>query len=210
VAHYPLNGDTKDLSGNDNHGELVGAEFVFAGRAQALHVQGNTSSYMVVRKAAALEPAEAITISMWIKGIPGQAAGHGWGTLLRKAGGCQAGFHLRGGGITGLHLEGANPCGGGSKVSVAFRKFDASRWQHIVGTYSLQEGSVKCYQDGALVGEAAYRQPLSHSGDLFIGGANVAGDDGGFKGLICDLRIYNRLFTAAEVRAALLQGSPCQ
>jgi hypothetical protein len=43
--------------------------------------------------------------------------------------------------------------------------------------------------------------PLLHSGDIHIGGSDVAGDDGGFRGLIRDLRIYKRALRLAEIKA---------
>jgi hypothetical protein len=76
--------------------------------------------------------------------------------------------------------------------------------------YSRQESKVRCYQDGRLVGETDYGAALAHSGDLYFGGANLAGDDGGFKGLISDLRIYNRALTTMDVRNLQMRGSACQ
>jgi hypothetical protein len=41
---------------------------------------------------------------------------------------------------------------------------------------------------------------------LYIGGANVASDDGGFNGLIYDVRIYNRALSAVEVQQLYASG----
>jgi hypothetical protein len=208
VAHYPFNGDARDQSGQENHGQIEGAEFVEAGIAKVLQVAGRTTSFVKVPRAASLEPTEELTIALWVKGVPGQAAGHGWGTLLRKAENCQPGYFLRGGGITQFIVTGPQPCNGGPVLSVTFREFSADRWQHIAATYSRPGGFARTYQDGELVTELPAAERLSHTGDLFVGGANVAGDDGGFRGLITDLRIYNRALTAAEIALLVNQGSP--
>jgi hypothetical protein len=201
VAHYPFHGDADDQSGRENHGKVVGATF----EGNALRFRGDTTSYVVVKRSESLEPAEALTVSMWVKGVPGQEAGHGWGVVLRKAAHCQPGYAIRGGGVSRFDYCGENPCAGGRGASVAFRRFHAQRWQHIAATYARAEGTLKSYQDGKLVEETKLAERLLHSGDLYIGGACVSGDDGGFRGLIRDVRIYNRSLTAAEVRA--LSGS---
>ncbi|MEI7436431.1 MAG: LamG domain-containing protein [bacterium] len=208
VAYYPFNGDAGDHSGNQNHGKLVGAAFEDAGSAKALRVNGNASSYVKVQRAESLEPADGITISMWIKGVPGQAAGYGWGTLLRKADNFQPGYFIRGGGVSGFNLD-QNPTRERllNIVAVGFLPFTEKRWQHIAATYSRAAGLAKTYQDGALVNQSPLADRLLHSGDLYIGGADVFGDDGGFNGLIRKLRIYNRALPVAEVLALCNKGS---
>jgi hypothetical protein len=146
---------------------------------------------------------------MWLKGVPGQEAGHGWGVVLRKMSHCQPGYAIRGGGVSSFNYCGENSCSGGRMASAGFRAFDARRWQHIAVTYSRTEGTVKTYQDGKLVSEAKLAERLLHSGDLYIGGSCVAGDDGGFRGLIRDVRIYNRALSQGEVRA-LIQNEPAE
>jgi hypothetical protein len=197
VAHYPFKGDADDHSGHENHGKVVGATF----ETRGLRFRGDTSSYVVVRRSESLEPAEALTISMWVKGVPGHEAGAGWGVVLRKMAHCQPGYAIRGGGVSSFNYCGENCCSGGRMTSAGFRAFDARRWQHIAVTYSRTEGTVKTYQDDKLVSEAKLAERLLHSGDLYIGGSCVAGDDGGFRGLIRDVRIYNRALPAGEVRA---------
>ena len=58
----------------------------------------------------------------------------------------------------------------------------------------------KTYEDGVLVNQTPFANLLSHSGNLYIGGAAVSGDDGGFNGSICEVRIYNRSLSAPEVQ----------
>ena len=144
----------------------------------------------------------------------GAGGGHGWGTLLRKANDFQPGYFIRGGGVSAFQLDGARSGGVALELkgatpyaaasyseNVGFLELTATKWQHIVATYSRAAGLMETYQDGDRINQKSLAQPLVHSGDLYIGGAAVAGDDGGFRGLIAELRIYNRGLSAAEVRA---------
>ena len=86
-------------------------------------------------------------------------------------------------------------------MTIPFRAFKEEAWQWIAATYSQADGVARTFQDGELVREMKVAGPLLHSGDLFIGGATVAGDDGGFRGVVAEVRIYNRALTEAEIRA---------
>ncbi len=210
VAYYPFNGNANDASGNKNNGNVVGAAFepYEAGNTMALHFHGNISSYVLVKRSASLEPIDAISISMWVKGVPGQACGHGWGTILRKADDCQPGYFIRGcNGDTSFWLCGANPCSGGDCWTSGFPLFTGTSWQHIVATYSRTDGLMKSFENGVLVNQTPLANQLLHSGNLYIGGAVVRGDDGGFNGLINEVRIYNRALSASEVQRLYLSGT---
>jgi hypothetical protein len=211
VACYPFNGDANDASGKGNNGTVVGATFQTYGAASkmALQFNGDISSYVFVPRSTSLEPADAISISMWVKGVPGQPCGYGWGTILRKADNCQPGYFIRGcNGGTSFELDGADPCGAISyRGNAGFLSFTGTNWQHIVATYSRTDGLVKSYEDGVLVNQTSLASQLLHSGDLYIGGAAVAGDDGGFNGLINEVQIYSRALSASEVQQLYLSGS---
>ena len=146
VASYAFNGDANDSSGSANNGTVVGASFQTygAGSKRALNFEGSTSSYVIVPESASLEPANALTISMWVNGVPGESCGNGWGTILRKANNCAPGYFIRGcNGGTGFQLDGPDPCTSSSSTSVGFLPFTGTSWQHIVGTYSRADGVEK-------------------------------------------------------------------
>ncbi|MBI1336649.1 MAG: hypothetical protein GC164_06775 [Phycisphaera sp.] len=199
AAYYPLNGDALDRSGNHNDGKVAGAVF----EGNALRFAGDASTYMVVPRTESLEPTAGLTVSMWVKGVPGQEAGGGWGVLLRKSNHFQPGYFIRGGGVSSFMVD--QTPGYGSSVGAPFARFDPNRWQHIVGTYSPSEGVIKNYQDGVLVNQTPCTLKLLHSGDLYIGGAVVAPDDGGFRGSVREVRIYNRALSELEAHALYLR-----
>lgn len=210
VAYYPFDGNANDTSGNGNNGIIYGATFQtnIAGHAIALSCNGTSGTYVQVPRSASLEPTNAISISFWCKGVPG--AGANYGTILRKADGCQPGYIIRTAGYRPdvtprFKIDLPNPCTYGD-VNAAFLPCTNSVWQHFAATYSRTNGWIKSYVDGVEVNLTPFAMNLQHSGDLFIGGATVGGDDGGFDGLIDDLRIYNRELSAGEV--AQLAGAP--
>jgi len=203
VAWYPFNGDANDQSGNENHGRLVGAKFVDSGTGKALRVEGNTGSFVVIKRTAAIEPADAITISFWLKGT----AGENYATLLRKADHCGSGYLIRGNGQASAQFSGQNPCAV-NYAYVVLGGYDPERWQHWVTTFSSTDELVKTYCNGEMAGKVAQSGPLHHSGELYLGGASADGLDGGFKGLISDVRIYNRALTADEIAALHNSGCP--
>ncbi len=210
VAYYPFNGNANDASGNGNNGTVVNAAFQTNGpnNEVALRFAGNTSSYVMVPESSTLEPSDALSISMWCNGVQGQACGFGWGTILRKSAACQAGYLIRGcNGGTGFEIDGPNVSSGGLQISAAFQTFTGTNWQHIVGTYSAADGVLKTYENGVLINQTPLTTQLSQSGDLYIGGANVAGDNGGFNGSINEVRIYNRALSASDVQQLYQAGS---
>jgi len=210
VAYYPFDGNANDASGNGHNGIIYGATFQtnVAGHAIALSCNGTPSTYVRVPRSASLEPANAISISFWCNGVPGSGANYG--TILRKADGCQPGVIIRTAGyrpdITPrFKFDLPDPCTYGD-VNAAFLPCSNSVWQHFAATYSRTSGWIKTYVNGLEINQTPFAMNLQHSGDLFIGGATVGADDGGFNGLIDDLRIYNRELSASEV--AQLAGAP--
>jgi hypothetical protein len=204
VAYYPFNGNANDASGNGNNGTVYGAAYETYGAGQtALHFSGTAATYVVVPRSASLEPQDAITISLWCQGIPG--TGQQYGTILRKADNCSEGYYIRtadsnSSGIPEtFRLDLSNPCAGGSSSVVAFTTSTGLSWQHLVATYSSNDG-LRTYVNGVLVSQAPPMGQLLHSGDLFIGGATVHDQDGGFNGLINEVRIYNRALSASEIQ----------
>ena len=90
----------------------------------------------------------------------------------------------------------------GSTNSV-YAAVPADTWTHIVGTYDNNTGTgvIKIYRDGALIEEVEKGSTL---GSMFLNSL-VLGERAGayvdFQGVLDEVRIYNRVLTAAEVEA---------
>ena len=71
------------------------------------------------------------------------------------------------------------------------------QWTHIVGTHDGATGRI--YVNGKQRGKTRVTRPLSRSaGPLLIG---AAGGRRSFRGVIDEVRIYNRALSRAQVRA---------
>ena len=204
VAYYPFNGNANDASGNTNNGLVYGATFRtnVAGRPIALNFDGSSTNYVRVPRSASLEPTESISVTLWCNGVPG--TGQNYGTMLRKADGCQPGYFIRTAGyrpdITPrFKIDLPNPCTQGG-VAAAFVPSTNTGWQQLAATYSRTNGWITTYVNGLQVDQTPFAMTMQQSGDLFIGGATVGADDGGFAGLIDDVRIYNRALSTSEVQ----------
>ncbi len=80
-----------------------------------------------------------------------------------------------------------------------FGVIQAGAWQHVMGTYDGRE--VRLYLNGQLVHSNYYAdyQPVRSNNVTFAVGTVGVGFDWNFKGLMDDVRIYNRTLSATEV-----------
>ncbi|MGI6606745.1 MAG: LamG domain-containing protein [Peptococcia bacterium] len=82
-----------------------------------------------------------------------------------------------------------------------------SGWIHLVGTYA--DNTVKIYVNGQLQGVTDQTDGvLNISTEPLIIGRQIIPDVVGypFVGVICDVRVYNKALTAAEVLRNYLAG----
>jgi len=199
VAYYPFDGNANDASGNGNNGTVYGAVYKTNSSGQvSLNFNGTASTYVVVPESASLEPQDAISISFWCNGVPGQI----YGTMIRKANDGQPGYFVRmlsgavDNNIETFRLDIGLPPSGFAPFALS----TGTNWQFFTATYSRTDGWIKTYANGLLVAQTAFTNVLKHSGNLFIGGATVHYQDGGFNGLINNVRIYNRALSASEIQ----------
>jgi hypothetical protein len=213
VAYYPFSGDANDASGNGNNGTVYGAVYETNSSGQiALSFNGTSNTYVLVPKSTSLEPQDAITISLWCNGVP--STGQTYGTILRKANDCDAGYFIRTASSSGSDttetfiLDSLDPCFSGTASVVPFTALTGASWKHLVATYSRTDGWMKTYVNGALISQTPLTNQLAHSGDLYIGAATVHYQDGGFNGLIDNVRLYNRALSASEVQQLHILEQP--
>ncbi|MBM3882201.1 MAG: LamG domain-containing protein [Verrucomicrobia bacterium] len=201
VAYYPFNGSAADASGNGNNGTVYGAVFESAGIAgtPCLRFNGTSSTYVSVPRNTTLEPTEALSIALWCKGTSGGP--DQFGTIVRKAANMAPGFFIRSRppnhGYTDLRLRFETFAPG---IDVPFADYLGDEWTHLAVTFSRQQGEVRTFMNGREVYRTTLTEPLQHTDNLYIGGAPVHWMDGGFKGLLDDVCIYNRALTPAEIQ----------
>jgi hypothetical protein len=179
-----------DASGNANHGQLHGAQWVPQGDGHALRFSGD-DQYVVVGAPEALDITGPITHEAWVHperipdaeaGIAGKSFGS-YGLTYYKDGSCY--WYIG---------------SGGNKCSAPLAP---GLWIHLAGIFDGE--TLRLYINGTLADET--ESPFANipsDGSFQIGRMRANGTDvptPGFPGVIDDVRVYNRALTADEILA---------
>jgi hypothetical protein len=185
---------TADGSGHGNTGTLMGhAAWTTGTFGNALSFSGS-GDYVNVNESPSLELSTAMTVSFWIKAsdLPGVdqrivSKNYSWDIKLNGS----------------AHVP---QFSSGSKYAGLNYSLPMGTWEHV--TFTIASGVVTGYVNGAQTGlssntfTSGYLLPAAPYG-LYIG--TDAGKTNSAKGLIDDVRIYNRAMTAAEVSSLYSQ-----
>ena len=196
VAHYPVekgSGATlADKSGNGNDGEIVGAKWVKGDFGTALAFDGDGD--VVKCGAKPILDSEAGTVMVWVLptevggGIVNRSSGTGWGDQR-----VVLAYNTYG---ENRHLLFAVADG---KLNTTLRTDPpaVNAWTHLACTYDGK--IVTLYVNGKRLKTGAQRTPCDAKGvPLEIGCCTGLGKRW-FKGLIDEVRMYNRALSAKEI-----------
>ncbi|MFC1714721.1 LamG domain-containing protein [Candidatus Poribacteria bacterium] len=194
-------GDTaQDLSGNENHGELNGAEWVEGKFGSAIELDTDRDS-VVMPLSPTLDLVEELTVEAWIKtstvdirtDIISKHEGGGYALIIDAGGIFRASFH-----IAGAYTP--------SRSATAL---EADQWYYLAATYDGE--SLNVYIDGELEGEVPVQGavtstvvPLSIGGNSGPGGVT----DYFYKGAVDELRVSDIARTPDELKLAMESASP--
>ena len=200
VAHWTFDdgkGDVlHDRSGKGNHGTIHGAKWVKLKKGCALLFDGR-DDYVDCVSSPMVDVAGPITVSAWV--CPAEAPD---ASVARRESGI-VGKHFASHFLTYnivpeclWHIRGSNNC----RAPVAF-----GSWSHIVGTFDGT--TVRLYVNGTRAYSGpAQPTPAGAGGRLFIGciygapGAQDAIRTDYFRGMIDEVRVYDRALPEKEVR----------
>ncbi len=184
---------TRDVSFNENEGTISGATWVTGKVGGALSFDG--SSDVVDVGDAYGSGAPSLSVSLWMKSS--QSSGNK--TLIGKYDNTVPGSSWMMWSSGTAIIFYTNP-GSANLTGVANVFNDV--WHHVVVTYNGVTKTI--YVDGALDNSVAYSGALnSNTTSVKIGSSVGIGD---YLGQIDDVRIYNRVLSASEVKA-LYNGS---
>ena len=200
VAHYKFDGNANDSSGNGNNGVVHGATLTTDrfGNANSAY-QFNGYAWIQVANSRTLSSlVKNMSFSAWVK-VPDD---DGWVPFVCKGQyERQYGFELAYGDVIRVFINDYEGTGDGEdvEVSVGDAVLPNNQWYHLVITYN---GSLAvAYVNGIEVGcENVEDQFVVNEDDLYIG-KDTPGDVEYFNGCMDNLRIYNRMLSAAEVKA---------
>jgi len=190
VAYWPFDNDISDKSGNGNNGINDGATFVSGKINEGLSFDGNDN--MVVSGVSSLNPSK-VTLEAWVKnsGTPG--------TYKYITGkyylGDRGSYALYTSGSGGLRFYISHTAGFVASPDAGTGIWDGN-WHHIAGTYD--GAKVRLYVDGVEVGSGTVttKSIAYNANDLYIGSY---GSGFYWKGIIDEVKIYNRALDAIEI-----------
>lgn len=203
VAYYPFNNNTRDASGNNNHGTIIGGVVPttdrFGNDCSAMDFNG-INGYIRVPSSVSLEsPERGITIAGWFKLHPGGLyKGIKWATMVCKSDWNDENSHsphyrLQ---VTEVTLS----------INTDFtepikHQIDYDKWYFYAMTYDGVR--VQSYLNDVQVMDFYYSNSLytdSQNHPLDIG-RDIPGDPEYHYGLLDDIRIYNRALNRSEILA---------
>jgi len=208
IAYYPFNGSANDASGNGNNGiaqnsmQLTDDRF---GNVNSAYSFDGIDDYITVPNSSSLNPLTGLSVALYFN-----ASQNTLQTLIGKisyAGGIGTQFQVGMGFslYSGVYF-GVNPpntgCSGQITVNSSYvnnQNISLNQWHCLVSTF--ENGVQKLYIDGILIqtkntGFTTLNQ--CNNSDIRIG-SWWSGDPQLFKGIIDDIRIYNRALTEDEV-----------
>ncbi len=217
----PVNGIVLDTSGSGNNGSIQPTGPIFNAQGKvggALEFDGADDYVFVPRSNASgstslnVSPGGTFTLAAWYKAAhPIQSLIMGYRENFPNNSACQYGDGVQ----MGINISGFQWNGKGTGVNVMGGPCDYNRdkkvistsdqplneWHHLAITFDRSSGA-KLYMDGQLVAEnpalSGY-DPLT-VGDLLLGKA-TGGTFLDFKGLLDEVRVYNRVLSGVEIQA---------
>ena len=210
VAEYLFQGNAKDTSGNNNHGEVFGAVLVEDrfDRAKSAYYFNGKSSYIRVPHSASLNLKDSLTFSVWV--YISSFNPNGYAMILDKGPNTLTYefFVQRTEMVVAL---------GKKPVDVELREgpldIRLDQWNHLALTWDGT--NVTYYFNGVPDRDVdTFEGPLNTNAEaLFIGrspiGRVISPEfDEYFHGAIDDIRIYDRALTAAQIIAVYNDKKP--
>ncbi|MCH7921333.1 MAG: LamG domain-containing protein, partial [Planctomycetes bacterium] len=203
LAHYPLDGDYQDASGNGLHGSAVGNP-VFENdpaRGQVLSLNGIDAAVDLGASDVFNFPG-SFSLSVWanitefnsnwghaLLGKRGES-GVGW-QLRRHSGNPNLTFTTRG-------TDGPDDPRGNIDITTAF-----GQWVHVAAVYDMEAGRRTVYVNGSVdVAIDDGGTVANATQNTYIGARSNSGNTGPeafFSGLLDDVRIYGRALSLEEV-----------
>ncbi len=217
VAYYPFNGDAHDASGHGNDGEvhdLWSTHGVNGDTNGAWHFGGyNHPGYIRIPNSESLKFTDGFSFACYVKPLDWSGM-DGWGDYSSRGTHCIfAKDHDRTGTHMVINLDGNDNMivragtGGSYYHQTGWAELNSSdkidgnklnEWVHIAVTYSKEKACM--YIDGRLVHVRYINADFTEMNrrDLYLGKFSDYWFP--FKGVMDEVRIYNRMLTSAEVK----------
>ncbi len=193
-----------DSSGNENDGDIWNADWVKGRFGTALAFDGQ-GAYVSIPEITGLDGSDEMTVEAWVwwEGTgkyPNIISGGTWspGGFLMFVNDNQCTFRMGRPGFSASN----NREQWREISSQLLAPFAMGQWYHLAATF--KRPVIKTYVNGRPVGSANWDYPVGHKGDLVIGkwGGAVS-----HKGLIDEVRVFNRALEADEIASVFKEQS---
>lgn len=178
-----------DSTGNGNNGIIKGATWVKGKIGTALSFNGKSNVQIPYK--SKLNPQKAITVEAWVNPV----ANTQWVKILSKSAHPNTDYSIFCGGKNNVGFS----IKIGNVVRTAYSAKNSvplGKWTYVVGTYDGNR--LRLYINGKQVNSFAVNGKINaHAEALTIGGDIRSAY---FKGMIDEVRIYDRALTAAEIQ----------
>jgi hypothetical protein len=180
-----------DASGSGNAGTISGATRTSAGKSGAALSFDGSNDIVTIPDASSLDLTTGMTLEAWVK-----PTASNWRTALLKErpSGLAYGLYAS----TDSNRPSAEISRPASAEARGTSALASNAWSHLAATYDGT--TLRLFVNGNQVSsKAAAGSIVASSGALRIGGNKVWGEY--FKGLIDEVRVYNRALSAAEIQS---------
>jgi len=196
VAHYALENNTEDSSGNGHHGTAVGGPVYVAGPAgkgMAMQFDGTGSQYVDLGTFNPSAVTDKLSVCLWAKwnGLTTQ-----WQGLIGKRDTWAANqmmWQIEANQTTGavtFSREGVYPASGNPVLPIG-------EWANVAITF---DGAIaKFYFNGQMTGQGAFSFGSDTEAAIQFGACQANGGNP-FNGALDEIRLYDIVLTDAEIR----------
>jgi len=205
VAYYSFNGNSFDISGNENNGLAYNttAGIDRNGNDNSCYHFDGVSSYVRVPDNKLLRLSNTdYTINAWVK-LDAFSSAFSSAILSKRDGSINLGYYL---GITGTGAAATGSVGfgpGGTAPGITSTgTISLNKWYMITIVYNVSKQQVTVYKNGIFdstvsnISSPGATQPA----DIYIGADNPATGNSYFlKGFLDDIRIYNRRLSSTDI-----------
>lgn len=199
VAWYPLNGNANDYSGNGNHGTLIGGLIWtenIKGTSNSSAYFNGTDSYITVPNSNSIQLAtNELTFSLWFKGettILGPLAFFSKNDKTNEI----PQYSLNLNPLTSLRFGVTNQSNTLAYDTYSY-PFVYNSWYYLALTWD--GSSTKLYVNGNLIKTQTFSQSMKVDNHPLEIGRDTGGLIDYYKGIIDDIRIYNRSLSFEEI-----------
>lgn len=171
------------------------------GKVERTFYFDGSSDYLTAGNSSSLNLSQTISLALWVYGDTSSSA---WATIIKKQTGSVGFFLQRRDALNTGHFRVDTDAGFNQGKQSNADIYDDS-WHHVC--IILDQGSFTWYVDGELDQQGSYTEGsgFGSSADYYIGNDTSTRYH---KGYIDDIRIYNRVLDAGEVRTLFQIGSP--